>query len=57
VKCGGLDAAPSLIGAVRAREIDGKGVIYPHVRSPLFDIDGWHLEKEKEFLERVLVSV
>ena len=57
VKCGGLDAALSLIGAVRAREIDGKGVIYPHVRSPLFDIDGWHLQQEKEFLESALVSV
>ncbi|MCW4026235.1 MAG: zinc-binding dehydrogenase, partial [Candidatus Bathyarchaeota archaeon] len=57
VKCGGLDAASLLIGAVQAREIDGKGVIYPHVRSPLFDIDRWHLQDEKEFLERALVSV
>jgi len=56
VKCGGLDAALPLIRAVRRREIDGKGVIYPHARSPLFDIAGWNLEKEREFLEESLVS-
>jgi len=55
VKCGGLDAALPLIRAVRRREIDGKGVIYPHARSPLFDVSGWNLEKEKEFLERFSV--
>jgi len=55
VKCGGLDAAVSLIRAVRNREIDGKGVIYPHARRSLFDVEGWNLEKEKEFLEEALV--
>ncbi|MFQ6094967.1 MAG: zinc-binding dehydrogenase [Candidatus Bathyarchaeia archaeon] len=56
VKCGGLDAALSLIRAVRRREIDGKGVIYPHARSPLFNVEGWNREKEREFLEEALVS-
>ena len=56
VKCGGLDAALSLIRAVRRREIDGKGVIYPHARSPLFDVDRWNLKKEREFLEKALAS-
>lgn len=56
VKCGGLDAAVSLIRAVRNREIDGKGVIYPHARHPLFSVEGWNLEKEREFLEDALVD-
>jgi len=56
VKCGGLDAAVSLIRAVRNREIDGKGVIYPHTRSTLFDVEEWNLEKEKRFLEEKLIN-
>ncbi|MDH5689662.1 MAG: zinc-binding dehydrogenase [Candidatus Bathyarchaeota archaeon] len=56
VKCGGLDAASSLMGAVRRRKIDGKGVIYPHARSSLLDTDGWNLAKEREFLEEALIS-
>jgi len=54
VKCGGLDAATSLIHTVKRQEIDGKGVIYPHVRCPLFDIEGWNLDKERGFLEEKL---
>jgi threonine dehydrogenase-like Zn-dependent dehydrogenase len=56
VKCGGMDAAVPLIHAVRRRQINGKGVIYPHARSPLFDVKGWNLDKEKAFLEEHLVS-
>ena len=56
VKCGGLDAAVSLVQAVRRREIDGKGVIYPHTRSGLLDVKGWNLRKERKFLEEKLVS-
>ncbi len=55
VKCGGMDAATSLIKAVRRKEIDGKGVIYPHTRSGLFDIQGWNLEKEGKHLEEKLL--
>jgi len=56
VACGGLDAAVSLIRAVRNREIDGKGVIYPHAKHPLFSVEGWNLEKERKFLEDALVE-
>jgi len=56
VKCGGLDAAISLIRAVRRQEIDGKGVIYPHVRAPLFDVNGWNVEKERAFLKDKLAN-
>ncbi len=56
VKCGGLDSAIALIQALRERKIDGKGVIYPHTKVPLIDIQGWNGEKEREFLESHLVS-
>jgi len=56
VKCGGMDAALSLIRAIRRREIDGKGVIYPHARSVLFDVEGWSLENERNFLEENLLD-
>ena len=56
VKCGGLDAAIPLMRAVRRQEIDGKGVIYPHTKAPLFDVSGWNIEKERIFLDNNLVS-
>jgi len=56
VKCGGMDSALSLIKSVRRREIDGKGVIYPHTESELFDTEKWSLKKEIEFLESHLVT-
>ena len=56
VKCGGLDAAVSLIRAVRHTEIDGKGVIYPHTRSILFDAENWNLKKERQFLKENIVG-
>jgi threonine dehydrogenase-like Zn-dependent dehydrogenase len=49
---GGLEAAEPLIRAVRAQELDGKGVIYPHARSPLQLVDGWDASREAEFLAR-----
>jgi len=55
-KCGGLDAAISLIHASRQREILGKGIIYPHARCSLFDVKGWNLKKEREFLKKYLVK-
>jgi len=55
-KCGGMDAVVPLIHALRQRQINGKGAIYPHARSPLFDVEGWDLAKEKVFLEKRLVS-
>ena len=49
---GGLDAAEDLIRAVRAQELDGKGVIYPHIRSPLQSVDRWSADRETEFIAR-----
>jgi threonine dehydrogenase-like Zn-dependent dehydrogenase len=56
IKCGGIDAAIPLIQAVRQREINGKGIIYTHTRSPLFDVESWSLDKEKAFLKKYLVD-
>jgi len=56
VKCGGLDAALSLIQAVRHQEIDGKGVIYPHTRCPLSDVEGWNLQKERDHLKEKMAD-
>jgi hypothetical protein len=47
---GGLDAARDLIEAVRAQRMEGKGVIYPHARKPLEEIDGWSAEQEQELV-------
>ena len=47
---GGLDAARDLIEAVRAQELDGKGIIYPSLRRPLAEVDGWSVERESELL-------
>ncbi|RLG06519.1 MAG: hypothetical protein DRN68_06815 [Thaumarchaeota archaeon] len=55
-KCGGLDSAISLIKTVRRKMIDGKGIIYPHVRHPLFDVERWGSEEERIFLRANLKS-
>ncbi|MEM3014055.1 MAG: zinc-binding dehydrogenase [Candidatus Bathyarchaeia archaeon] len=55
VKCGGLDAAISLLRDVRNQKIYGKGVIYPHTRSLLFDIKAWNLAKERDYMEKNLL--
>ncbi len=55
VKCGGLDAAVHLLQDVRNQKIDGKGVIYPHTRAPLFDIKAWNLAKERDYMEKHLL--
>ncbi len=47
---GGLDAARDLIAAVREQRMEGKGVIYPHLRRPLAEVDGWSAEQERELL-------
>lgn len=44
---GGLDAARDLLEAVRAQRMEGKGVIYPSLRRPLEELDGWSAEQEK----------
>jgi L-iditol 2-dehydrogenase len=47
---GGLDAARDLIEAVRAQRMEGKGVIYPSLRKPLEELDGWSSEDERALL-------
>ncbi len=47
---GGLDAARDLIEAVRAQRMEGKGVIYPHLRRPLVEVESWSAEQEQEIL-------
>lgn len=51
---GGLLAARDLVAAVRAQAIDGKGVIYPHARGALHEVDSWDASAENEFLDRHL---
>ena len=53
-RVGGLDAALNLIKAVRAQSFFGKGLIYPRVRHPLFQVESWSGEKEREFLDRTI---
>lgn len=47
---GGLDAARDLIEAVRAQEMEGKGVIYPHLHRDLQRVDAWSAEQEQELI-------
>ena len=47
---GGLDAARDLVKAVRDQKLEGKGVIYPAVRKPLEEVDGWDGAREQELL-------
>lgn len=54
-RVGGLDAAPELVKAVSAQSFFGKGLIYPHVRHPLFAVESWTREKEAEFLTKNLL--
>ncbi len=50
-RVGGLDAALDLIKSVRAQAFFGKGLIYPHIRRPLFSVESWSGAKEAEFLD------
>jgi len=49
-RVGGLDAAPDLIRSVRAQSFFGKGLVYPRVRHPLFEVESWSSAREQEFL-------
>jgi threonine dehydrogenase-like Zn-dependent dehydrogenase len=48
---GGLDAARDLVVAVREQRLEGKGVIYPSLRLPLREVEGWSDEQEKALLQ------
>jgi len=47
---GGIDAARNLVEAVRDQKLEGKGVIYPAVRKPLEEVDGWDGAREQELI-------
>jgi L-iditol 2-dehydrogenase len=47
---GGLDSAKELVGMVRAQQLEGKGVIYPHARGPLETVDRWDAASELRYL-------
>ena len=49
---GGMDAVLELMGRVRNRSLEGKGVIYPHKRGALRLVEGWSAEQEAEYLAR-----
>jgi threonine dehydrogenase-like Zn-dependent dehydrogenase len=51
-RVGGLDAALDLIKSVKEQTFFGKGLIYPHVRHPLFQVESWSGAKEAEFLDK-----
>ncbi len=48
---GGLDAARDLVVAVREQRLDGKGVIYPSLRLPLREVEGWSGAQENALLQ------
>jgi L-iditol 2-dehydrogenase len=53
---GGLDAAEELVEAVREQRLEGKGLIYPHARAALAQVERWGAEQEDGFLEERLVG-
>jgi len=55
-RVGGLDAALDLFKAVQAQEFLGKGLIYPHLRHSLFDVEAWSAAKEAGFLGTSLAA-
>jgi len=52
-RIGDLEHAPELIEMVKAQELDGKAVVYPHRRtSAVRAVRGWSAEDEREYLRR-----
>lgn len=52
---GSLDNAIDVLNMIRETKIEGKAILYPHVRStPLEMVDRWDKAKEIEFLNRAL---
>jgi len=54
-RVGGLDSAYDLVSSIKAQDFFGKGLIYPHVRHPLFNVDSWASAKEDDFLDKNLL--
>ena len=57
VEYGGINTALSLIKKVGDRKIDGKGVIYPHIKDELIDVRDWDKNKERTLLKKSLRNI
>jgi L-iditol 2-dehydrogenase len=50
-RIGDLEHAPELLALVKARELDGKAVVYPHRRSgAILAVDSWTAADERDYL-------
>ena len=51
-RIGDLEHAPELLALVKARELDGKAVVYPHRRSDaILTVGSWTAEDERAYLD------
>jgi threonine dehydrogenase-like Zn-dependent dehydrogenase len=49
---GSLHNAIDVLGMIRDRQLDGRAILYPHIReTPLRMVQGWNKVKEEEFLD------
>ncbi|MDP6524841.1 MAG: zinc-binding dehydrogenase [Kiritimatiellia bacterium] len=49
---GSLHNAIDVLGMIRDRQLDGRAILYPHIReTPLRMVEGWNGEMEREFLQ------
>jgi threonine dehydrogenase-like Zn-dependent dehydrogenase len=52
---GSLDNAIDVLKTIKERKIDGKAILYPHIKkTPLQIVDYWDKQKEQEFLKERL---
>jgi threonine dehydrogenase-like Zn-dependent dehydrogenase len=55
---GSLDNAIDVLKMIKERKIDGKAILYPHIKqTPLQMVDYWDKDKEQEFLNERLEDV
>ncbi len=55
---GSLDNAIDVLKAIKERRIDGKAILYPHIKqTPLQMVDYWDKHKEQEFFNKHLKDV
>jgi len=55
---GSLDDAIAVLKMIKQRKIDGKAILYPHIKQmPLQMVDYWDKRKEQEFLNEHLSNV
>lgn len=54
---GDLAHVPRVLEMIKNNEVDGKVIVYPHARtSELAEVDGWNIDKEKQFLDTHLAQ-